>query len=68
MAEIGYPRVSTVDQDPALPPDALAKAGRFRTSRPAARSTVLIAALAFVREGDVLVVLKLDRLGRSLLH
>lgn len=73
MAAIGYARVSTTDQDPALQLDALAKAGctrvfedrasGARTDRPG-----LSAALAFVREGDVLMVWKLDRLGRSLPH
>jgi DNA invertase Pin-like site-specific DNA recombinase len=71
---IGYARVSTVDQDVALQRDALHQAGCTRifedygvsgvkTERPA-----LLAALAYIREGDVLVVWKLDRLGRSLAH
>ena len=73
MAAIGYARVSTTDQDLALQLDALAKAGCARvfedqasgakTDRPG-----LAAALGFVREGDVLTVWKLDRLGRSLPH
>jgi DNA invertase Pin-like site-specific DNA recombinase len=71
---IGYARVSTVDQDLALQRDALHQVGCTRifedfgvsgakTERPA-----LTAALAYIREGDVLVVWKLDRLGRSLAH
>ena len=74
MPLIGYARVSTVDQDVALQRDALHQAGCTRifedygvsgvkTERPA-----LLAALAYIREGDVLVVWKLDRLGRSLAH
>ena len=73
MAAIGYARVSTTDQDLALQIDALAKvvcarvfedkASGAKTDRPG-----LTAALAFAREGDVLVVWKLDRLGRSLPH
>src|SRR3954447_18254605 len=65
---IGYARVSTVDQDLALQRDALHQVGCTRifedfgvsgakTERPA-----LTAALAYIREGDVLVVWKLDRL------
>src|SRR3954451_25263532 len=71
---IGYARVSTVDQDLALQRDALHQVGCTRifedfgvsgakTERPA-----LTAALVYIREGDVLVVWKLDRLGRSLAH
>jgi DNA invertase Pin-like site-specific DNA recombinase len=74
MAEIGYARVSTADQDPALQLDALAKVGCARVFQDKAVSGSkadrpgLTAALDFVREGDVLVVWKLDRLGRSLPH
>jgi DNA invertase Pin-like site-specific DNA recombinase len=71
---IGYARISTADQDPALQLDALHQIGCTRifqdhgvsgakTERPG-----LTAALSHVREGDVLVVWKLDRLGRSLAH
>lgn len=73
MAEIGYARVSTADQDPALQLDALAKVGcvrvfQDRASGGKADRPGLMAALTFVREGDVLVVWKLGRLGRSLPH
>ena len=74
MAAIGYARVSTTDQDPALQLDALSGAGVTRvfedrgvsgakTERPG-----LSEALAFLREGDTLVVWRLDRLGRSMKH
>jgi len=71
---IGYARVSTADQNPALQIDALKHAGCDRiftdegvggskTSRPE-----LDKALDHLRQGDCLVVWKLDRLGRSLPH
>ena len=73
MTSIGYARVSTQDQDPALQLDALRAAGcaktfedrasGARTDRPGLRQ-----ALDYARDGDVLVVWKLDRLGRSLPH
>jgi DNA invertase Pin-like site-specific DNA recombinase len=73
MASIGYARVSTQDQDPALQLGALRAAGCAKTfedrasgaraDRPGLRQT-----LDYVRDGDVLVVWKLDRLGRSLPH
>ncbi len=73
MAHIGYARVSTLDQDPALQRDALAAAGCakvFEDYASGARTdrAGLQAALDYVRDGDVLVTWKLDRLGRSLPH
>jgi DNA invertase Pin-like site-specific DNA recombinase len=73
MANIGYARVSTTDQDPALQHDALAAAGCaqiFNDCASGARAdrVGLQAALNYVRDGDVLIVWKLDRLGRSLPH
>jgi DNA invertase Pin-like site-specific DNA recombinase len=73
LAHVGYARVSTVDQDPALQLDALASAGcakvfEDRASGARADRVGLRAALECVREGDVLIVWKLDRLGRSLPH
>lgn len=70
---IGYARVSTADQTLALQEDALQQAGCEKifkdvisgstTERPG-----LSEALEYARSGDVLVVWKLDRLGRSLAH
>lgn len=70
MSKIGYARVSTQDQtlDPQL--DTLAKAGCERvftdvTSGVKARRPGFDDLRQFLRPGDVLVVWKLDRLGRS---
>ena len=70
---VGYGRVSTRDQDPRLQEDALRAAGCERSFIETASGSQrdrpqLRAALDFTREGDVLVVWKLDRLARSLHH
>lgn len=73
MATIGYARVSTADQSSDLQEDALGVAGCDRVfvdhcSGALASRPELDAALAYLRPGDVLVVWRLDRLGRSLKH
>lgn len=73
MALIGYARVSTAEQDTALQTDALHRAGCEKIFEDTASGTKaerpgLAAALAYLRDGDVLVVWRLDRLGRSLPH
>ena len=73
MALIGYARVSTTEQDTALQTDALCKAGCERifedtVSGAKAERPGLASALAYLRDGDVLMVWRLDRLGRSLAH
>lgn len=72
-ARIGYTRVSTVAQTLDQQNTALAAAGVTKTfsdvmsgardDRPG-----LAELMAYVREGDTVVVWKLDRLGRSTLH
>jgi DNA invertase Pin-like site-specific DNA recombinase len=70
---IGYARVSTQDQTLALQKDALEKIGCTKiftdtASGAKAERKGLEEALNYVREGDILVVWRLDRLGRSLKH
>ena len=70
---VGYARVSTQDQTLDLQKDALEKAGCTKLFTDTASGTKaerkgLEEALAYVREGDTLVVWRLDRLGRSLNH
>jgi DNA invertase Pin-like site-specific DNA recombinase len=71
---IGYARVSTTDQHTAAQHDALAAAGCGKVFTDKGISGKLAsrpqwdACLAYLRPGDVLVVTKLDRLGRSVKH
>ena len=67
---IGYARGSTRDQSPALQLEALREVGCERVFTEKASGAPrnrpeLKAALDYIREGDTLVVWKLDRLARS---
>src|SRR3954469_4970168 len=68
---VGYARVSTQEQDLALQLDALHGAGcekvyQEKASGAQRERPALQTALGYMREGDTLVVWKLDRLARSL--
>lgn len=67
---IGYARVSTQDQNLNLQLDDLKKAGCDRIFQEKASSAKerpqLLKLLETIREGDTVIVWKLDRLGRSL--
>ena len=70
---IGYARVSTIDQNPALQLDALQAAGVERLYADRASGLIeqrpkLQRALDAFRRGDPLVCWRLDRLGRSVAH
>jgi DNA invertase Pin-like site-specific DNA recombinase len=73
MASIGYGRVSTRDQNPDAQRDQLTAAGVNelfidKASGKLASRPQLDAALRHLRAGDVLVITRLDRLGRSTKH
>lgn len=73
MAIVGYARVSSVEQSLEVQLEKLKKAGCIKifqekqsgldTSRPQLKEC-----LRYVREGDTLVITRLDRLARSTLH
>src|SRR3954467_14646179 len=71
--KIGYARVSTSEQNPNLQRDALKVAGCGKIIEDTAgggkvERDGLERATELLRQGDVLVVWRLDRLGRSLKH
>lgn len=72
MARYGYARVSTTDQDLTVQLDALKTRGcehvrgeKLSGSVPLDKRPELATLLAFLREGDTLVVTKIDRIARS---
>jgi len=69
--KIGYARVSTADQNPALQLDALAAEGCLKTYTDRASGTKADrpqwnACLGDLRSGDTLIIWRIDRLGRNL--
>ncbi|EOV0119069.1 recombinase family protein [Vibrio parahaemolyticus] len=72
MALIGYARVSTADQDLSAQLEALTAAGcqKIFYGKQSGKSDdnkkKLADLLNYVREGDIVVLTKLDRMGRSL--
>jgi len=71
MALVGYARVSSVGQSLEVPLDKLRVCEKlFQEKKSGATShrLRLAACLEYVREGDTLVVTRLDRLARSTLH
>lgn len=71
--KIGYARVSTIDQNPQSQADALKAAGcdkiiTEKVSGAASTRPQLDKLMTRLTAGDVLVVVRLDRLGRSLPH
>jgi len=71
--QVGYARVSTEDQTTVSQIDALTQAGCERVFQETASGAktdrpILAETIGFLREGDVLVAWKLDRVARSLPH
>jgi DNA invertase Pin-like site-specific DNA recombinase len=71
MALVGYARVSSVGQNLEVQLDKLAHCTKIfqeKKSGASGKRPSLQACLDYVREGDTLVVTRLDRLARSTLH
>ena len=71
MALVGYARVSSVGQSLEVQRDKLSHCDKLfeeKKSAASGRCPRLEACLEYVREGDTLVITRLDRLARSTLH
>jgi len=71
MAKIGYARVSTPEQNIGIQLERLKDCDKTFQDKKSGKSdqrSGLQSCLEYVREGDMLVVTKLDRLARSTLH
>jgi DNA invertase Pin-like site-specific DNA recombinase len=71
MARIGYARVSSVGQSLAVQLDKLSACDKIyqeKKSGAGGKRPSLAACLEYVRDGDTLVITRLDRLARSTLH
>ena len=71
MARVGYARVSSVGQSLEVQLDKLKHCDKIyqeKKSGASGKRPRLQACLEYIREGDTLVVTRLDRLARSTLH
>jgi DNA invertase Pin-like site-specific DNA recombinase len=72
MMRVGYARVSTFEQNTVLQKKALIAAGCIRIAEEKASGVkvrpVFEALIKTLKAGDILVVYKLDRLARSMVH
>ncbi len=71
MAQVGYARVSTVGQNLSVQLDKLSDCDKIFQEKKSGASDSrpqLKACLDYLREGDIFVVTRLDRLARSTLH
>lgn len=71
MAKVGYARVSTVGQNLDVQLDRLSDCDKIFQEKKSGASDArpqLKACLDYLREGDVLIITRLDRLARSTLH
>jgi DNA invertase Pin-like site-specific DNA recombinase len=71
MARVGYARVSSVGQSLEVQLDKLKHCDKIyqeKKSGASGKRPRLEACLEYIREGDTLVVTRLDRLARSTLH